>query len=382
MPRFSVVVPTRDRPDLLAFCLQSLAEQTFADLEVIVADNPVSAPAREVFDRWARQGWRYLDPERPLPMHDNFELACAEATGDLVAVVIDKTVLHPSALELADRAIAGRPEVDIVNWWNDGYNPLDEEHEPGKGRFLPAADPVEVTLYDPRAELARRFENAEPRGRDPVHYVRGKIVFGMYSRRLLDRIRAQTGRFFHPLAPDYTSMVPGCALAEAAVDLGRPLLVSYNSVRSNGRRQAADARHARRFVESVNPAILDALPIPGLYASHHNVVAYDLVSSAARCPAGSTPPLNVRNLLRRVREDLEAMQWADPNERASQYALLEAVEREHSVEPGEASPRRAIGNVVLQRLASVRRPSREPVTYGSPVDAARVADRHYSPAAR
>jgi hypothetical protein len=376
MPRFSVVVPTRDRPDLLAFCLQGLAEQTFGDLEVIVADNPVSAPAREVFDCWSREGWRYVNPGEQLAMHDNFELACAEATGELVAVVIDKTVLHPSALELADRALAGRPEVDIVTWWNDGYDPIDEEHEPGRGRFLPGAEPVDPTSYDAKADLARRFEHAEPRGVDPVHYVRGKIVFGAYSRRLLDRIRAQAGRLFHPLAPDYTSMVPACVLAEGAIDLGRPLLVSYNSVRSNGRRQAADARHARRFVEGVDPAILDELPIPGVYASHHNVVAYDLVSSAARCAPSSTPRLNMQNLLRRVREDLEVVRWADPNERAAQYALLEAAERAHGVDPARPSrPGRLAG---LMRVASaMRRPHR---AYGSPVEAARTADRHYSPA--
>jgi GT2 family glycosyltransferase len=53
MPRFSVVVPTRDRPHLLEFCLGSLAEQTLDDVEVVVSDNPVHRPAREVFDRFA-----------------------------------------------------------------------------------------------------------------------------------------------------------------------------------------------------------------------------------------------------------------------------------------------------------------------------------------
>ena len=43
-------------------------------------------------------------------MHDNFESGVDAASGDYVAVVIDKTVLHPSALEVADRALdaAGR----------------------------------------------------------------------------------------------------------------------------------------------------------------------------------------------------------------------------------------------------------------------------------
>ena len=174
--KFSILLPTRNRLEYLRQAVETVRRQSFADWEVVVSDNPTRLPVEAAFERWSRAPWRYLRHEQPLPMHDNFELACAEAAGDLVAVLIDKTVLHPSALQLTDQALAGQPEVDIVTWWNDGYNPLDEEHHPGKGRFIPGADPVEVTRYDPRVELARRFEHAEPRGRDPVHYVRGKIV--------------------------------------------------------------------------------------------------------------------------------------------------------------------------------------------------------------
>src|SRR5918992_3737464 len=120
MPRFSVVVPTRDRPDFLAFCLEGLASQAFADIEVIVSDNASERPARAVFDRWARPGWRYLPAEHPLPMHENFERGCTAASGDYVAVVIDKTVLHTSALEVADRVLTAEPAADIVTWWNEG----------------------------------------------------------------------------------------------------------------------------------------------------------------------------------------------------------------------------------------------------------------------
>ena len=186
MPRFSVVVPTRDRPDLLAFCLEAVAGQTFDDVEVVVCDNAVERPAREVFGRFAAPSWRYVRPDRPLPMHENFERACEAATGDHVAVVIDKTVLQPTAFEVADRALGAEP-ADIVTWGNDGYNPVDEAASVGRGRFIPAGTVAEPQLYDPKAELARRFANETRRGADPVHYVRGKIVFGSYSRQLLER---------------------------------------------------------------------------------------------------------------------------------------------------------------------------------------------------
>jgi hypothetical protein len=286
--------------------------------------------------------------------------------------------------------------VDIVTWWNEGYDPLDEARNLRTGLFSPAAEAVEPTLYNPVAELAQRFSNASRRGVDPIHYVRGKIVFGAYSRTLLDRIRTETGRVFYPLAPDYTSMVPACVLSRGALDLGRPLLVSYNSVRSTGQRCAVEPSVARGFIEAADPAIMDALPIPGLYTSQHNFVAYDLASSAARLRHGSTPELDRVELVRRAREDLEAVNWPDEAERRTQYALLESEEARLGVTPEQpplprpAPPaRRSARTAVARQLArapriehltsrAMGRPIMGRPTFASPVDAAREADRHYA----
>jgi hypothetical protein len=389
VPRFSVVVPTRDRPDLLDFCLASLAGQSFQDLEVIVSDNPALATAYETYERWTRPGWRYLRRKEPLPMHENFELGCAEARGEYVAVVIDKTILHPSALEVADRELRAAHDPDVLTWRNDSYGPYDERDDLGAGRLVQHAPSLaEPTLYNPRTELARRFANGEPRGRDPVHYVRGKIVFGAFSQRLVAGIREQTGRVFHPLAPDYTSMVPACLLANGAVDVGRPLLLSYSSFTSNGRRQSRDPEHARRWIEEVDPAIIDVLPIPGLYTSAHNVVAYDLVSSAERCPEGSTPALDLANLVRRAREDLQSVEWSDPAEREAQYVILEEAERRCGLKPADTSLRRrgTSRELIAELLVRVPRVERLAYSaagrigpsYSSPLEAARAADRYYT----
>jgi hypothetical protein len=387
-PRFSVVVPTRDRPDLLAFCLQGLAAQSAEGLEVIVMDNPTSAPARDVFDRHAQAGWRYVRPAEPVSMHDNFEQGVAEAGGDYVAVVVDKTILHPSAVQVVTAALAAQP-ADIVTWRNEGYYPIDEDRTLASGHFRPASATTLPALYDPAAELAARFANRERRGVDPVHYVRGKIVFGAYSRALLDRIRERTGRVFHPLGPDYSSMVPACMLAEGALDVGRPLLVSYNSKRSTGRTQATDPAFARRFIEGVEPAIIDELPIAGLYASLHNVVAYDLVSNAARLPSPANPRLDMPNLIRRAREDLANVTWPDPGERATQWALLEDAARSHGIGPADvpARARRGARATVAAALAHVPPLERLAVRalggtaearFASPFDAALAADLHYN----
>lgn len=390
-----MLVPTRDRPDLLGFCLEGLAQQTLGDVEVVVADNPVELPARDVFERWRKDGWRYVRAAEPLTMHDNWESGLERTTGDFVSVVIDKTILHPSALELASRALDDDPDADLVSWWNDGYNPDDEAGEVGLGILVPTPDTRDPERFDAATELRRMFSFDERRGVHPVGYFRGKIVFGAYSRELLARIRDACGRVFYPLAPDYTSRVPALALTRGAIDMGRPLLVSYNSRRSNGRRVSSAAAHAKSFVVGTEPGALERLPIPGLYSSVHNIVAHDYATSARRLGADSLPELGRENLVRRAREDLELVSWGSDEERDEQYALLEAEEKrlgiaaapaEEQAEPASVpsspplNPVTRIVEAVRWRLTPPEPPSAPPEhpAFDSPVEAAAAADRLYT----
>lgn len=389
-----MLVPTRDRPDLLGFCLEGLAQQTFPDVEVVVADNPLELPARDVFERWRKDGWRYVRPDEPLAMHDNWEFGLRNATGEFVAVVIDKTILHPSALELANRALEDDPEADLISWWNDGYNPHDEVDDLGTGVLIPTPETRDPARFDAQAVLQKMFSFDERRGLDPVHYFRGKIPFGAYSGKLIARIRETWGRVFFPLTPDYTSRVAGLALTRGAIDMGRPLLVSYNSRRSNGHRAASTASYAKSFVLGADPDALESLPIPGLYSSVHNLVAYDCITSARRLDPEQLPELDRENLMRRAREDLDLVDWQSAEERDEQYGRLEAEERRLgiSVAPAEsaepetdAAP--APYNLVARAVNAIRwrledHPPPQPVpehpVFHSPVSAAAEADRLYT----
>jgi hypothetical protein len=123
------------------------------------------------------------------------------------------------------------------------------------------------------------------------------------------------------------------------------------------------------------------LPIPGLYTSTHNVVAYDLVSSAERCPPGSTPPLDIANLLRRAREDLDGILWSDRAERSAQYAILKAMEAQFGIVPAAPAPSHPLAELRgVRRLARWATRRRSAPTYESPNEAARAADRHYAKA--
>jgi glycosyltransferase involved in cell wall biosynthesis len=322
VPFASVVVPTRNRPAFVRQALQSLREQTFADFEVIVVDNHTGQPAREVFDELAAPHFRYVQPERPLPMHENWELGVGLAQGDYVIVLIDKTILLPSALE-ALRRLTARETPDIVTWRDDGYNLI-----PGDGFKVYTPNALGVQRPEPYApldELATKVGFDVRRGdAEGAHYYRGKICFGAYHHSLIGRIKDDLGRLFHPLAPDYTSMIAALSHARSALDAGMPLTISAATTISTGARCATDPGAVRDFILEIDPTgrILDDLPIAGLYASQHNFVAHDYVSMRRRLGERmATPPLDRVNLVLRALEDLHLVEWPDPAERRVQVAL-------------------------------------------------------------
>ena len=328
-PKFSILIPTRDRPELLAFALQSAKLQTFGDFELIVSDNFVEKSARAVFDEHADSRFRYVRPPEPVSMADNWEFASLQARGEYLTVLIDKTVLLPSTLSAVDALLAQHP-AEIVSWWEEGFHldrELDGDFRHGlygskfAGRVMPAFD------FDASAELARRFRFDVRRGSEGVRYGYGKICFGAYAAALVDRVRERCGRVFWPLCPDYTSMTLALAFARGSLDLGRAGLMSVHTTTvSNGARFVQNASHARWFSNTSGEAYApENWPVPGVYASSHNLVAFDYAHMKRL--AGDALPFDfdMPNLLLRVREDLDEVgAWPSADVKAEQYSRWEA----------------------------------------------------------
>src|SRR5439155_1533464 len=75
MPRFSIVMPTRNRAQLLQFALQSALDQPTADLEVVVSDNDSRDDTPAVARRFNDPRVRYVRTPETLAMPDSWEFA-------------------------------------------------------------------------------------------------------------------------------------------------------------------------------------------------------------------------------------------------------------------------------------------------------------------
>jgi hypothetical protein len=117
-------------------------------------------------------------------------------------------------------------------------------------------------------------------------------------------------------------MIAALALANECYDLGLPLQINTSTALSNGAQLQRDPGHAERFLRGIDIAAIDALPIRGLYASHHNLVASDYQSVLESLNETKIGVSRV-DLLVRAWEDLNNFTWVDSNVQTEQYSRLE-----------------------------------------------------------
>src|SRR6478736_7892917 len=101
MPRVSVVVPIYNVEHYLRDCLESLATQTFEDLQVVMVDDGSTDGSAAIAQEFAER-----DPRFTLVSQANGGLSAARntgiesATGELLAFVDSDDVVAPNAYEL------------------------------------------------------------------------------------------------------------------------------------------------------------------------------------------------------------------------------------------------------------------------------------------
>lgn len=119
-PFFSIILPTRNRPHLVAFALESLSRQEFGDFEVILSDNADGdLVCKELVDKLADSRIRYFRTSGDLSMPDNWEFALSKAKGEYVTVLEDKQVYFPNTLKIVYDTITANNFCTAVCWHND-----------------------------------------------------------------------------------------------------------------------------------------------------------------------------------------------------------------------------------------------------------------------
>ena len=224
-PQFSVVVPTRGRPETLRYTLRTCFQQQHADYEVVVCDNSDSPATRGVVDQFACDRLRYVRTPEILAMTDNWNLALSHTRGEFVIYIGDDDGLLPHALtQLA--GLLARTSAKALSWESALYSwPTFVIPEEANVLVVPLTRDVETVESKPRLQdiLTRRADLASL----------PNIYHGVVHREVIDRVRNATGRVFHGVCPDTVSSISFAHVAGSFVSTTVPFSVSGFSGASN-----------------------------------------------------------------------------------------------------------------------------------------------------
>ncbi len=116
MAQFSVLIPVYNGANFLAEALQSIADQTLDDVQIVVSDNASTDGTAQILENWqSRLNLRIITQQETLPMQAHFN-----AVLDLVETEFYMLLCHddyladPDALRLARDALIRAPDIAAV----------------------------------------------------------------------------------------------------------------------------------------------------------------------------------------------------------------------------------------------------------------------------
>ena len=225
-PLISLIIPTRERADTLAFTLSTALAQKSHDFEIVVSDNASADNTKGVVASFSDSRIRYFNTDHRLSMCGNYEFALEKSRGDYVIFIGDDDAVIPGGIDhlislfrLASERIVHMWPLHTYDWPVAGK----------KGRVAYLA-PVEApSVLDLKAKARSVLKLGGWK-----YYELPSPYHAAIPRHLLDNIRSRTGRVFHSTQPDVFTAMAIPAFADHAINVGFSITFNGRSSRSNG----------------------------------------------------------------------------------------------------------------------------------------------------
>lgn len=237
--RFTVIIPTRERSDVLRYCLDTVSAQKYDQLTIIVSDNFSQDNTRQVVESFHDARIKYINTGKRLSMSHNYEFALRHVTDGWVTVVGDDDGLLPGALNTVADVIARTgcqavmSDVCRYNWPGT--------HDNEDCLVVPLRQGIEI-------RSARTWLGKVLRGETGYMDLPFLYTGGFVDVQVVNKARSSQGEFYRSLNPDLYSAVAFASLLDNYVMLKEPVAVAGLSAHSTG----ASAIGANKNKESAN----------------------------------------------------------------------------------------------------------------------------------
>ncbi len=227
-PFLTLIIPTRDRVDVLESALRSVANASISgSIQLIVADSSGGESARKLTDKFRFA--EYLGGNERLSMSDNWNRSLSFARGRFLSIIGDDDAIMPDIVPELRKLASANPEAECIVWddavydWPDEVTPALLTGSLRRGSHLiDGKSLVSAYIEHPTYASTRKL---------PALY------HGAVTRDLLSRLSGDR-RFFNSVTPDvYSSFVLALG-SNRIIRTHCPLSLRGSSKHSTGKAQS------------------------------------------------------------------------------------------------------------------------------------------------
>jgi glycosyltransferase involved in cell wall biosynthesis len=280
-PRITVIIPTRERSDVLRKSLRTVTNQDYGNLRIIVSDNCSQDGTEEIVRSVKDPRVQYLNTGKRLSMSHNWEFALSHVHEGWVTIIGDDDGLLPASInKVADiirstNVNAVRSSVCSYLW------PSLTDQSTGR-LSVPLQSGHEVR--NSQKWLSRVMAGAASYTQLPMLYNGGYV-----SVSVLNEMKSRNGSIYRSRIPDVYSAISIASAVETYIYLNDPLAINGASRHSTGisqfgRGEKLGASPASIFASEENIPFHEDVPLcaDGSYPSSLQVMVYESFLQSGR----------------------------------------------------------------------------------------------------
>jgi len=231
-PRFSVLLPTRNRLELLRYAVESVRAQDYPDWELIISDNCSEDDVVGFIHSLGDNRVVLHRANVPVPVTENWNNALGHASGEYVVMLGDDDCLMPGYFRIVAGLLKERSDPDYVytDAYLFAYPGVLPDHPNGYLRqgyntYFHTRRPYEMGEVE-RLEIVRKSLGLVP----VIHF---NMQLSVVSRELIARL-SERGPFFQSRFPDYYATMVCFIMASRVLIYQQPLVTIGISPKSYG----------------------------------------------------------------------------------------------------------------------------------------------------
>lgn len=224
-PLFSIITPTRARPELLKCTIESVLQQDYTNYELVVSNNGADEATHTIACKYLTlPHHKYIEQTNLLDMPTHWAKLTPHASGEYILFLTDRSILKKGALqELENTIVQHTKKPKIVSWpWDLYYDDLQLLRPHLTTATGHSILQTELTL----AKIAK--------GTDHFPYFLPRGLNSAVQTSFVRQLETQHQTAFKKITPDFTFAFLCLLNTDTHTYLSKSLFVSHGLFASNG----------------------------------------------------------------------------------------------------------------------------------------------------